>query len=110
LLARPDPPDAIFATKNSTTIHAFDVLKKLNVAIPESVALLGFDDFALASTVSPSISVIQQPVEEIGRRAAEILFEKLTGGDMNHTGDMNQIVLQTRLIPRASCGCNPFAD
>jgi LacI family transcriptional regulator len=110
LLDGPDPPDAIFATKNSTTIFAFEVLQTLNVSVPQSIALLGFDDFELASTVRPSISVIQQPVEEIGRRAAEILFDQLRE-DRKSTATTTskaalQIKLQTRLIRRSSCGCS----
>jgi LacI family transcriptional regulator len=71
---------------------------------------LGFDDFELASTVRPSITVIQQPVEEIGRQAAEILFNQLleerkgSGANPKHP---LQIKLQTRLIRRSSCGCTP---
>ena len=61
LLFGANPPDAIFALKNSTTIYAFEALQKLNISVPDEVALLGFDDFELASTVRPSISVIQQP-------------------------------------------------
>lgn len=110
LLDGPNPPDAIFATKNSTTIFAIEVLQALNVPVPQSVALLGFDDFELASTVRPSISVIQQPIEEIGRRAAEILFDQLS--EERKSGAMAgarpaQIKLQTRLIRRSSCGCTP---
>lgn len=110
LLDGPHPPDAIFSTKNSTTIYAFEVLQRLSIAIPQSIALLGFDDFELASTVRPSISVIQQPVEEIGRHAAEILFDQLR--EERKTGAQTakhpaQIKLQTRLIQRSSCGCVP---
>lgn len=110
LLDGPNPPDAIFATKNSTTIFAIEVLQALNVPVPQSVALLGFDDFELASTVRPSISVIQQPIEEIGRRAAEILFDQMSeerksGGVIS--AKPAQIKLQTRLIRRSSCGCTP---
>src|SRR5579862_4394734 len=43
LLAGPNSPDALFTLKNSTTIYAFEVLQKLNVAMPKPVALLGFD-------------------------------------------------------------------
>jgi LacI family transcriptional regulator len=111
LLDSPKPPDAIFATKNSTTIFAFEVLQALNVSVPQSVALLGFDDFELASTVRPSISVIQQPIEEIGRRAAEILFDQLLEEHRTNPAPAikhpNQIRLQTRLIRRSSCGCTP---
>jgi LacI family transcriptional regulator len=102
LLSGPDAPDAIFSTKNSTTIFAFEVLQKLNVAVPQSVGLLGFDDFELASRLRPSISVIQQPVEEIGRQAAEALFSQL---DERETNAPVQTRLKTLLIPRYSCGC-----
>jgi LacI family transcriptional regulator, galactose operon repressor len=110
LLDGPNLPDAIFALKNSTTIYAFEALQKFNVAVPQSIALLGFDDFELASTVRPSISVIEQPVEEIGRRAAEILFEQLfdderRAGSPASSKHAQQIKLNTRLIQRSSCGC-----
>ncbi|HTW79816.1 MAG TPA: LacI family DNA-binding transcriptional regulator [Terracidiphilus sp.] len=111
LLAGPNPPDAIFALKNSTTIYAFETLQKLSIAIPQSIALLGFDDFDLASTVRPSISVIQQPVEDIGRKAAQILFEQLFDEHKidapESSRPVRQIKLKTCLIPRQSCGCTP---
>ncbi len=111
LLSGANPPDALFTLKNSTTIYAFEVLQKLNVAVPKTIALLGFDDFELASTVRPSISVVQQPVEEIGRVAAELLFEQLLGKrNIRMTGKSirpRQVILETRLVQRSSCGCSP---
>jgi LacI family transcriptional regulator len=111
LLDGPNPPDAIFALKNSATIHAFEVLQRLGIPVPQSIALIGFDDFDLASTVRPSITVIQQPIEEIGRRAAEILFEQLfeqrKPGPSSPSKRPRQIRLHTRLIQRSSCGCIP---
>jgi len=111
LLAGAEPVEALFTLKNSTTIYAFEVLQRHNIPVPKRVALLGFDDFELASTVRPSISVVQQPVEEIGRVAAELLFEKFLGE--RNTGlparfkRTQRVTLETRLIPRASCGCTP---
>jgi LacI family transcriptional regulator len=104
------PPDAFFTLKNSTTIYAFEVLQKLGIAVPDSIALIGFDDFELASTLQPSISVLQQPVEEIGRAAAELLFERLLeDGPRTSTISKasNQLTLNTHLIRRRSCGCLP---
>jgi LacI family transcriptional regulator len=114
MLAAADPPDAIFTLKNSTTIHTFEALQKLNVQVPGSVALLGYDDFALAGTVRPSISVVEQPIGEIGRVATELLFERLLNlhasvGTASFTVP-HQIQLKTRLIPRSSCGCSPSAS
>ncbi|MFC5862318.1 LacI family DNA-binding transcriptional regulator [Acidicapsa dinghuensis] len=113
LLDGANPPDAIFSTKNSTTIFAFEVLQRFNIRVPDTVALLGFDDFELASTLRPSISVIQQPAEEIGRRSAELLFDLLLTDRKaaNATGarTAKRLTLETRLIQRSSCGCTPPA-
>jgi len=109
LLTGKNPPDAIFGLKNSTTIFAFEVLQKLDIAVPGQVALLGFDDFELASTVRPSISVIEQPIEDIARIAAEMLFRQLlssaTGGGAEASKPGEVVKLKTRLIRRSSCGC-----
>jgi LacI family transcriptional regulator len=109
LLACANPPDALFTLKNSTTIYAFEVLQKLNVRVPESVALLGFDDFELASTLRPSISVVRQPVEEIGRVAAKLLFERLlevrSGNLRAQSGRARRVTLEASLVRRGSCGC-----
>ena len=110
LLDGPKPPDAIFALKNSNTMYAFEVLQKLNVSVPSSIALLGFDDFELASAVRPSISVIEQPVEEIASIAAGLLFKPLEAGKaVQRSRSMHGelIKLETRLIRRSSCGCTP---
>lgn len=108
-LATAQPPEAIFTLKNSTTIYAFETLQKLKVPIPKSVALLGYDDFELASTLRPAISVIQQPIEDIGRIAAEILFENLTvsgkGKSPAPKKTEEEIRLKTKLVLRHSCGC-----
>ncbi|HEX4008327.1 MAG TPA: LacI family DNA-binding transcriptional regulator [Acidobacteriaceae bacterium] len=109
MLAGADPPDAFFTLKNSTTIFAFEAMQKLRVSIPDSVALVGYDDFELAATVRPSITVVRQPVEEIGRIAAEMLFEGLTAHHQPHRSAAasrpQQVQLETRLIRRSSCGC-----
>jgi LacI family transcriptional regulator len=111
MFAAGNPPDALLTLKNSTTIHTFEALQKHNVTIPGSVALLGYDDFELAATLRPSISVVQQPIEEIGRIAAELLFERLvdrqSSGRPANRIRPQQIQLKTRLIRRSSCGCSP---
>jgi LacI family transcriptional regulator len=108
------PPDAIFTLKNSVTIHAFEALQRFNISIPHTVALLGYDDFELAATVRPSITVVQQPVEEIGRIAAELLFEVLLEqhdpGKPDESSSPHQVQLSTCLIRRSSCGCSPQTD
>ena len=106
------PPDAIFTLKNSSTIITFQALQQLKVPVPARVALLGFDDFELAATLRPSISVIQQPIEEVGRRAAELLFEQiqdLDGTKRYRRVNREPVVLPSRFVARRSCGCKGVA-
>ena len=108
LLASKQPFDGLFTLKNSTTIYAFEVLQKLGIQMPDPIALLGFDDFELASTLRPSISVVQQPVREIGRAAAELLFEQLFRIGRRATAKphaVSHLMLEAELICRRSCGC-----
>jgi len=107
-LSSPNPPDAIFTLKNLVTMCTFEALQKLNVRIPESMALLGFDDFELAATLRPAISVVQQPIEDLGRTAAELLFDRLVDG--KNREKRGRTTLETRLILRSSCGCSPGAE
>jgi LacI family transcriptional regulator len=107
-LAGRRPPDAIFTLKNSATIAAFQALQRLKVSIPSDVALLGFDDFELASTLRPAISVVQQPLENVGRKAAELLFAQLDrtpGSAPSSKLSIEPIVFANRLVLRRSCGC-----
>jgi LacI family transcriptional regulator len=107
-LKSPRPPDAIFTLKNSSTITTFQALQYLKISIPSRLALLGFDDFELAATLRPSLSVVQQPIEEVGERAAELLFAQLERNQgikrTSKTGP-EPVVLSNRLVVRNSCGC-----
>lgn len=111
-LQGPNPPDAIFALKNLATIYICEALQKMNIGVPQTIALIGFDDFELASTLKPSITVVKQQMERIGEVATKLLFEKLQLGKKYfkvaaRTGCNSNITrLETELILRNSCGCN----
>jgi LacI family transcriptional regulator len=105
-----DAPDAIFCLKNIVTIYTYEALQALRIRIPASVALLGFDDFELASTLQPAITVVRQPIEQIGKIAADLLFDRvLPNGKSRGTGNTlaqsKPIKLETTLVVRRSCGC-----
>jgi LacI family transcriptional regulator len=112
-LKRKTPPRAVFCLNNTTTIHTYDALQTLGISVPDRVALAGYDDFVLAATLRPSITVVQQPVEEIGRFAAKLLFDKLRM--MNSTSPqsfklLNTTQVKSKLIVRASCGCKEITQ
>ena len=103
--------EAIFTAKNSTTIYAFEALKKLGVKIPGGVALVGFDDFELAASLDPPVTVIAQPIQDAGRIAAEHLFRQVSAYARRRQQlapfKPKIIELEPSLIVRGSCGCNP---
>ncbi len=107
-------PEAFFTLKNSTTIDIFDALQRQAISVPDTVALLGYDDFPLAELVRPSISVIQQPVDELGHIAAKLLFEQMVTGNDGAAAPRSaagaQMQLTTKLIRRSSCGCESPAQ
>jgi LacI family transcriptional regulator len=95
--------DAIFTLKSPCTVDVFEVLRRLKVKVPGKIRLLGFDDFPLATSLQPAISVIQQPVSEMGRAAAVLLFDQLSG---RRVATQN-VEIRSRLVLRESCGCPP---
>jgi LacI family transcriptional regulator len=107
-LAGRRPPRAIYCLKNNNTIQTYDALQQFGLRVPQEIALAGHDDFLLASSLRPSVTVVQQPVEEIGKIAAKLLFARLANkaGEPPPAKHGSRIVrLQSQLVIRASCGC-----
>ncbi len=94
LLGLPDRPTALFASNNITTMGAIDALHRH----AGGVALIGFDEFALADKLVPPVTVVAQDPVAIGATAAQLLFSRIGGDD----SPPRQVVLLTRLVPRGS--------
>ena len=94
LLELRQPPTALFATNNRMAIGAVEVLS----GMPEPVALVGFDDFELAGVLRVPVTVVSYDKEELGRRAARLLFDRLDGDRR----EPQSVTLATRLIERGS--------
>lgn len=102
LLDSEDAPSAIFAASNLVGIDVLQELQRRALRIPEDVALICFDDFGAATLVSPKITVVEQPVAELGQRSARMLIDRMKAST---DGPARKIVLPTRLVIRNSCGC-----
>ena len=96
-----DPrPTAIFAANNFLAIGTQHALEELGLRIPEDVALVGLDDLPTEMVTFPFLTVAAQPAEEMGRRAVQLLLERIR--DPNGTPE--EIVLPTELTIRRSSG------
>ena len=101
LLSMKPRPDAIFATNHSATLAALEALDALGVAVPDEVALVGFDDMPWLALMRPSVTAIWQPMYEIGYRAVEQTIRLIEDPESGPV----QTVLLTSLVERESCGC-----
>jgi LacI family transcriptional regulator len=101
ILDRDDPPTAIYCSNNLLTRHAIHALAHLKIRIPDSIALVGFDDFETADILNPPLTVVRQPITDLARMGASILFSRLLNG--NHSERAKRIVLPVELIVRESC-------
>lgn len=92
LLALPTPPTAIFADNNRCAVGV------LGAVAPSAgrVEVVGFDDFDLATLVRPPITVVSHDPSEMGRRAAELLFDRV--GELH--GPARRVVIPVRLTVR----------
>ena len=97
MLGDPEPVTAVFCGNNRVSVLALHVL----AALRRTVAMVGFDDFELADLLG--ITVIAQSTEELGRRAAELLFQRLDGDK----SAAHRIVIPTRMIGRGSGELRP---
>ena len=101
LMSGANPPTALLAGNNMTSIGAMRGLKRMKLVVPRDMALVGFDDFEWADCFEPQLTVIAQPCLEIGRSAAKMLLERIKKPDR----EPKTVRHKTELIIRNSCGC-----
>jgi LacI family transcriptional regulator len=72
-------PTAVFADSDLAAIGAMIAVGDSGLRVPDDVAVVGFDDIQAARLVTPRLTTIASFPERVGRRAAELLFERLAG-------------------------------
>lgn len=98
LFSLAQPPDAIFAVSDTLAIGAMRGARQAGRRVPADVAIIGFDDIALAGQIYPALTTVAQPMHDLGRQAAQLLLGQLSGAPEPTAG----VVLPHRLILRES--------
>ena len=96
-------PTAIFCFNDEMAIGVMKLLKKQGFLIPEEVSVMGFDDIHYAEYVTPALSTVHQPLNEIGTTCINLLLEQLRG----HYVQPGRQFLPFELKLRASTGPAP---
>ncbi len=79
LLALSPRPTAVFASNDLMAMGAYLAIREAGLRIPADIAVIGFDNIPAARLVSPPLTTVDQFQRRTGRRAAEMLFERLNG-------------------------------
>lgn len=103
-ILRLDPrPTAVFAANDAMAIGLLFALREQGIRVPEELALAGFDDIPIARFLTPPLSSVRVPIEELGARAMARMLQIV--GKSKGRGAKIQ-TLSTTLIVRRSCGAN----
>jgi DNA-binding LacI/PurR family transcriptional regulator len=95
-----DRPDGILVVSDRLALGVLVALRELKISVPEQMKIVSFNNEPICSVVSPSISSVAQPLEEIGRLAIELLIDQI-----EHKGEdipARVEVLKTNLVVRES--------
>jgi DNA-binding LacI/PurR family transcriptional regulator len=93
--------DAIFAGDDDSAIGAMRALKMAGRLMPREVAVVGFDDVPFARYLSPALTTVRAPIEEVGREAVHQLTRLMHGEPAEAL-----TLMRTELVIRESCGCH----
>jgi LacI family transcriptional regulator len=105
LLAMADRPTAVFAANDSSAIGVLRAAATLGLRVPDDLSVIGFDDVPQASTTTPPLTTVAQPLAELGSRAVEMLLTMLRGEPASA-----HVRLPTTLRVRQSTGHAPTAN
>ena len=95
-------PRAILCANDQTALGVMHALAQRGIRVPQDVAITGFDDVPVARHLHPPLTTIRQPMQELGAKAFDILYARISAG-----GGRADTVLPVELIVRESCGCAP---
>ena len=96
-------PDAFVCVNDRAAAQLLQALSALGLRVPEDVRMVGVDDVEFASLLPVPLTTIHQPCREIGAAAMSAMLERIARPDLL----AREILLETRLVVRRSCGARP---
>ena len=96
--------DALVSANDNMAIGAMQALQARGIRIPEDVVVAGFDDIEETRAITPSLTTVRAPWHLLGSKSVDLLLSKLANDALP-----DQILLETELVCRQSCGCQHTA-
>ena len=98
LLDLADPPTAVFAGSDQQAFGLYEAARQRGLRIPQDLSVVGFDDLPVSRWVPPPLTTVRQPLDEMGRAAAQMLGDLIEGRPLRSS----RVELSTELIIRES--------
>lgn len=103
IMKSPSPPTALFCFNDRMAMGVYDALRKLNLSIPEDVAVIGFDNQEIiAAHLYPPLTTMQLPHYEMGKCAVDTLLQLINKSGGKQTASPTQTILACPLVERKS--------
>lgn len=98
LLALKSLPEAVFTSNDAMAVGVYHALFQAGLSVPQDIAVIGYDDIELARYMTPPLTTIHQPKDELGELAIDTLIHRLA----EPGGSQQLLVLTPELIERGS--------
>ncbi|TYP81959.1 LacI family DNA-binding transcriptional regulator [Blastococcus xanthinilyticus] len=82
LLARPEPPTAVFAANDLSALATLEVAAELGLDVPGRLSVMGFDNIPESALADPSLTTVQQPIRRMGEEATTMLLSLIAGEEL----------------------------
>ena len=103
LLHLPEPPTAIAASCDTSALGAVQAARELGLEIGTQISVTGFDNIRIASSITPPLTTVHQPIYQFGQNAVEMLVKLINNIPLPE----RHVRLPTELIVRQSTGPAP---
>jgi LacI family transcriptional regulator len=100
LVSLSERPDAVFAANDMMAVGCLFALSEAGIAVPDEIALAGFDDVPIARFVNPPLTTVRIRIAELGELALERLVTAIEAGELDN---VTRQTLRTELVVRSSC-------
>ncbi len=101
LFSQKSAPTAVFAGNDRTALLLLKQLSQLGIGVPDQVSVIGFDNLRFTEDLPVALTTVDQPKQDMGRRAVELLLEKV---ELGRSNSPRHETFRPRLVIRASCG------
>ncbi|MFW6456813.1 MAG: GntR family transcriptional regulator [Planctomycetota bacterium] len=106
LLHMADAPTAIMTSTDSIALGVYQACYELGIEVPDDLSVVGYDNLPYSKSLLPPLTTIDQPKHDMGRKAGELLLDRMQGEE----GESREVILDSELVERSSCQVCPESE